>query len=149
MSVATAKLIWPPSKDKIQPIDTSWEPQGNAHLLNVKGASFYANPSSTYGGDDSQLNPEDLLASSISSCFFMTFFAIANKAKIGLKSYESNVEVHVGGEKVKSAEKIVFNLKMDCESNPEKDKLMELCQKAHKYCIIANSVKAELEFVLN
>jgi len=144
----TAKLLWPPVSNEIKTIDSSFEAKGNVHLINVKGFSFYSNASSEYGGDDSQLNPEDLLASSVSSCFFLTFFAIANKAKLGLNSYESNVELYVGGERAKSVEKVVFNLKMKFDSEQDNAKVLELCQKAHKYCIIANSLKAELEINL-
>lgn len=144
----TSKLTWPPKASEIKPIDQNYQPKGNAHLINVKDFSFYSNPTSEYGGDDAQLNPEDLLVSALSSCFFMTFFAIANKAKLGLSYYENESELFLGGEKAKFAERIVLNLKMKFDNPAEHDKVLELCHKAHKYCIIANSIKAELQFNL-
>lgn len=142
------KLVWPPSEGEIKTIDTNIAPQGNVHLLTPKGFSFYSNGSSAHGGNDELLNPEDLLASSVSSCFFLTFFAIANKARLGLTKYESNVELFLGGDKAKFVEKVVFNLKMKFETPQEKTKVLDICGKAHKYCVIANTLKAELSFNL-
>lgn len=142
----SVKLVWPPSEGEIKTIDNSYVPQGNVHLLSPKGFSFYSNASSAHGGNDDLLNPEDLLASSVSSCFFLTFFAITGKARLGLTRYESNVELFLGGDKAKFVEKVVFNLKLKFDTNPEREKVLDICGKAHKYCIIANSLKAELSF---
>lgn len=144
----TANLKWP-AEGTVKLIDTNHKPEGNTHLLSVKDFSFHSNPTSDYGGNDALLNPEDLLLSALSSCFFMTFFAIANKARIGLLAYECNSELFLAGDKVKFAEKIVLNLNLKLEAPQEKEKILDICQKAHKYCIIANSIKSELEFNIN
>jgi len=144
----TANLQWPPEESEIKTIDQTYLPTGNVHQLTVKNFSFYSNPGAIYGGDSSQLNPEDLLLCSLSSCQFMTFFALAAKSRMGLNYYEDNSELFLGGDKIKFAEKIVLNLKMKFETHQEHEKVLELCHKAHKYCIIGNSIKAEILFNL-
>lgn len=141
-----ANLIWPPAETSLKTNKSEFEPKGSTHLISLKGFSFYSNPIPSYGGDESQLTPEDFFLISLSSCQFMTFFSIAGKAKLGLIYYEDNSELFLGGDKIKFVEKIVLNLKMKFEEKPEVEKIIELCHKAHKYCIIGNSIKSEVEF---
>jgi organic hydroperoxide reductase OsmC/OhrA len=148
MTGTTTILKWPVEKQEIKLIDTNHNPEGKTHLLQTKDFSFYASSTSEHQGDDTLLNPEDMLINALSSCFFMTFHAIATKARLGLLSYECDSELFLDGEKVKHISKIVLNLKLKFETEPEKEKILQICEKAHKYCIIANSIKAEIVYNL-
>lgn len=149
MTGTTTILKWPAQKQEIKLIDTNHNPEGKTHLLQTKDFSFYASSTSEHQGDDSLLNPEDMLINALSSCFFMTFHAIATKARLGLVSYECNSELFLDGEKVKYISKIVLNLNLKFETDQEKEKILQICEKAHKYCIIANSIKAEISYNVN
>lgn len=146
MTGTTTTLKWPAEKQEVKIIDANHNPEGKTHLLSTKGYSFYASSTSEHQGDDSLLNPEDMLINALSSCFFMTFHAIATKARLGLQSYECNSELFLDGEKVKHISKIVLNLNLKFESAQDKEKVLQICEKAHKYCIIANSIKAEIVY---
>ena len=144
-----ANLKWPPElKNNIITMDSSYQPSGNVHLMSVKGFLFYSNPMSSYGGNLSQLTPQDFLLISLSSCQFLTFYSLAVKARLGLIYYEDNSEMFLGGNKIKFSEKIVLDLKMKFNETQKHDKVLELCHKAYKYCIIGNSIKTNIEFKL-
>jgi organic hydroperoxide reductase OsmC/OhrA len=137
-----SKLVWPVDKSNLKHKNYSDELPDNTNLLETNGHTFLS--ASGLGGASETLNPEVLLLSALSSCHFMTFLAIANKARLGLKYYEDNSELFLEGDKVKSAKKIVLNVKMKFDTEVSKEKALEIHEKAHKYCIIANSIKAEV-----
>ena len=49
-----------------------------------------------WGGDPAHTNPEQALASALSSCHMMTFLALAAKAGWPVASYHDYAEAHLG-----------------------------------------------------
>jgi len=138
-----SRLVWPVDKSQLNNKLYSDELPETANLLETNGHTFIS--SSGLSGTSETLNPEVLLLSALSSCHFMTFLSISNKARLGLRYYEDNSELFLEGDKIKSASKIVLNVKMKFDTEVTKEKALEIHQKAHKYCIIANSIKAEVD----
>jgi len=86
-----SRLVWPADKNELKQKSYSSELLDNTNLIETNGHTFLS--SSGLGGSSETLNPEVLLLSALSSCHFMTFYAIANKARLGLKYYEDNSEL--------------------------------------------------------
>ena len=59
--------------------------------LTIDGGS-----SPDYGGSVSNINPEQKLAAAISSCFMMTFLALAAKMKWPVKNYKDKAISYLG-----------------------------------------------------
>jgi organic hydroperoxide reductase OsmC/OhrA len=98
-------------------------------------------------GDQSKLNPEDLLVSAISSCHMLSYLYVCSLEGIVITAYTDNaigimIENTNGGGSFKEvalnpicivAEEIMIN------------KAIELHHKAHEICYIANSVNFEVK----
>ncbi|GIW23039.1 MAG: redox protein OsmC [Candidatus Sericytochromatia bacterium] len=136
------KLVWPVDKNNLKHKDYSNELADNTNLVETNEHTFLV--SSGLVGNSETLNPEVLLLSALSSCHFMTFYSIANKARLGLRYYEDNSELFLEGDKIKFASKINLNVKMKFNTDVTKEKVLEIHEKAHKYCIVANSIKAQV-----
>ena len=96
-----------------------------------------------FGGDGARWNPEDLLASSLATCHMLTFLALAAKTRLEIRSYVD--EAHSSMDTVDRISKVVsITLRPTITVAPGTDvaKVEELFQKAHKYCVIANSITA-------
>ena len=59
--------------------------------LTIDGGS-----SPDYGGSVSNINPEQKLAAAVSSCFMMTFLALAAKMKWPVKNYKDKAISYIG-----------------------------------------------------
>lgn len=96
-------------------------------------------------GDAKLPNPEELLISALSSCFMLTFLAFAAGKKLEITSYNDKPE----GVLTKTAEgKMLMTdvtlrpvIAFKDNKKPDEKTLQELCEKAHQYCFVANSVK--------
>ena len=112
-----------------------------------------AGSAAEYGGSPNNLNPEQALASAISSCHMMTFLALAAKMKWPVISYKDKAVAHLGkNSKGKiSVSKIELNPKVSFENNfSVSDEEMEKMQdRSHRYCFIANSLSDEVVMVIN
>ena len=107
-------------------------------LLPVSSAAEYA-------GTVERWNPEDLLGSALATCHMLTFLALAAKTRIEVTSYEDKVEAILDTvEKVTSITEIVLNPTIRVAKGTDAAKVVELFQKAHKYCFVANSIKSKV-----
>jgi organic hydroperoxide reductase OsmC/OhrA len=64
-------------------------------MLN-ENVSIDAGSSPDYGGSESNINPEQKLAAAVSSCFMMTFLALAAKMKWPVINYKDKAISYLG-----------------------------------------------------
>lgn len=96
------------------------------------------------GGDMTRWNPEDLLGASLSMCHMLTFLALAAKVGLDVRGYEGDAEAVLDTvDRVTSVTKVVLRPRVTLAPGSNVAKATEMFHKAHKYCYIANSVRAE------
>lgn len=121
-------------------------------ILN-ENVSIEAGSSPDYGGSDKNINPEQKLAAAVSSCFMMTFLALAAKMKWPVVSYKDKAISYLG----KNNEGRMFVNKI--QLNPEiifsddfkvsHEEMLKMKERSHKYCFIANSLSKDVEIEIN
>ena len=91
-------------------------------------------------------SPEHLLMSAAESCFFITIRAIAEKMKIGIKSYASTAEGIMSAPDGKHHEvtEIVIRPAIHLENEADRLRLNLLIQKSEEYCVITKSLKTKV-----
>ncbi len=116
--------------------------------LTIDGGS-----SPDYGGSVSNINPEQKLAAAVSSCFMMTFLALAAKMKWPVKNYKDKAISYLGKNnegrmyvnKIELNPQIIF----DNDFNISDDEMHKMKERSHKYCFIANSLSKDVEIKIN
>ena len=107
------------------------------HPLSVSSAPEYA-------GDGSRWNPEDLLGSALATCHMLTFLALCAKAKVEVCGYEDHAESVLDTvDKVTRITQVRLRPVIRVPRGTSLAKVVELFEKAHKYCFVANSVTCE------
>ncbi|WP_144098000.1 OsmC family protein [Croceicoccus sediminis] len=98
--------------------------------------------------DESAVDPEEALLASAASCHMLYFLAYAAKAGFSIDRYEDNPVGRV--EKNEAGDPWVATIAMrPCatfvgDNRPSADQIDDLHHRAHKSCIIANSLKSEM-----
>ena len=116
--------------------------------LTIDGGS-----SPDYGGSVSNINPEQKLAAAVSSCFMMTFLALAAKMKWPVKNYKDKAISYLGKNnegrmyvnKIELNPQIIF----DSDFTISDDEMLKMKERSHKYCFIANSLSKDVEIKIN
>ncbi|GLH73272.1 peroxiredoxin [Geothrix limicola] len=107
------------------------------HPLSVSSAPEYA-------GDPTRWNPEDLLGSALSTCHMLTFLALCSKAKVEVVGYEDHAEAVLDTiDKVTRVTEIHLRPVIRVTRGTSMAKVVELFEKAHKYCFVANSITSK------
>ncbi len=107
------------------------------HPLAVSSAPEYA-------GDATRWNPEDLLGSALATCHMLTFLALCAKAKVEVRGYEDHAEAVLDTvDKVTRITQVKLRPIIRVPRGTSMAKVVELFEKAHKYCFVANSVTCE------
>ena len=98
-------------------------------------------------GDQSKLNPEELLVSAVASCHMLSFLYLCSRKKIVITSYEDNATgLLIERSKGKSGiEEVVLNPVFTVADDSMKEKAVEMHHTAHDFCYIANSVNFEIK----
>jgi organic hydroperoxide reductase OsmC/OhrA len=98
------------------------------------------------GGVAGRWNPEDLLAGTLAHCHMLTFLAIAAKARVQVLGYQDRAEFTVVTEdRVSRVATITLQPSIRVAAGTDAAKVEELFRKAHKYCVIANSISSKVE----
>ena len=97
-----------------------------------------------FGGPGDVWSPETLLVGAVADCFILSFRSIARTARLDW----TTLECHVTGEldKIEKFNQFVdFSVRASLTIPNEKDrkKAGVILEKAEKYCLITNSMKAE------
>lgn len=98
-----------------------------------------------YAGDPLRWNPEDLLGAALANCHMLTFLALASKAKLEVRAYEDHAEAILETiEKVTWVSTICLRPTIRVAPGTSMAKVLDLFQKAHKYCFVAASIKSRV-----
>lgn len=113
----------------------------NADLSNPGHASIPVSSAPSYQGDPTRWNPENLLASALATCHLLTFLALAAKARINVTAYEDHAEATLETiDKIARVGEVRLRPTIRVTPGTSSAKVVDLFNKAHKYCIIANSI---------
>jgi organic hydroperoxide reductase OsmC/OhrA len=145
MSDLSIELHWRRSEPAFQPGKYSAEHTvcyNSSHEVQVDAAP-------DWGGDPDNTNPEQALASALSSCHMMTFLALAAKADWPVASYHDYAEAHLGknARGQMSVTRIDLHpvVRFDTGFSVDDAKLAEMQDRAHRYCFIANTLAESVE----
>ena len=148
MSELSINLEW-----KLQEEVLMSEAFSKNHKIEINDNIFNAGSASEYGGKENEINPEQSLAASVSSCHMMTFLALAAKMRWPVKSYKDKAFAFLGKNskgkmcvnKIELNAKILFVGDFSVSSE-EMDKMQD---RSHRYCFVANSLSEEVEIKIN
>jgi len=107
--------------------------------------SFSVSTSPEFGGPEGEWSPEHLFLCSITSCFMSTYLSFVNKMKIENTGFEcsSTGQVEVVDGKYKFTYIHIYP-KAFVGNDADVEKARVAMEKTKKYCLISNSVSAEI-----
>lgn len=112
----------------------------------AKGIIHVATPPA-FGGAGKPWTPEHYFLSSISSCFMTTFLAFSRRSNFEIVDFKCSVtgKVEVVEGKYKFTQIDVYP-KIYINNEEERQKTEFILEKTHKYCLISNSVNANINY---
>lgn len=144
MSEHKIGLYW-----KKGPEDFKYDSYDRTHTIQYEGGQklFGSSTPETYGKAE-HTNPEELLASSVCSCHFLTFLAVAAKSRFVVSDYSDNaiatLEKNAEGKMVVTKIDLHPKVTFEGEKIPDSETLVGLHEKSHKNCFISNSIRSEV-----
>src|ERR1043165_8727402 len=126
--------------------DLQWsgDKSGTVSLLLAKKSLLVSTPPE-FGGPGCDWSPEHLFLSSITSCFMSTYLVFVDKMKIENTGFECTATGQV--EFIDGKYKFTFihiYPKAYVGSNSDVEKAAVAMEKSKKYCLISNSINAEI-----
>ena len=122
----------------------------NSQLSAMGKHHVAASSPSTYGGDDTRYNPEELLLMSLSQCHMLTYLAIAAKKQMTIVAYEDRAtgQLSMGREGADgfgvagkmSMREVTLHPRVTVAKGTNLDDARAMHVKAHANCFMANSV---------
>ena len=109
------------------------------------GFSLPLSSDAAFSGDPVCLNPEQLLVMAAASCQLLSFLAVAARARIDVVDYRDEAL----GEMPKTALTIItlrphITIASDPAHPIDENRVLHLCEIAHRECYIANSLLTEI-----
>ena len=149
MSKIFIDLYWKLGEGKMSPGSYS-----NKHeIIFTPQIKINGDSAPEWNGNEININPEQTLAASLSSCHMMTFLALVAKMKWPIISYKDKAIASLGknSKNLMSVTKIELNPKIVFSDNFSIDssKMKEVQDRAHRYCFIANSLSNEVIVTIN
>jgi organic hydroperoxide reductase OsmC/OhrA len=96
-----------------------------------------------FGGPGDVWSPETLLVAAVANCFILSFRAIARKAKLDWLTLECTAEGELDKlDKFTQFIGFTVNAKLVIANAADEKKAGVILQKAEKYCLVTNSMKA-------
>ncbi|MDG1376354.1 MAG: OsmC family protein [Yoonia sp.] len=145
MSDLAIELHWQRAEPALQPGKYSAEHTvryNNSYDVQVDAAP-------DWGGKAENTNPEQALASALSSCHMMTFLALSAKVGWPVASYHDYAEAHLGknAKGQMSVTRIDLHpvVRFDTGFDVEPAELEQMQDRAHRYCFIANTLADSVE----
>ena len=145
MSNLSIELRWQRNEPDFQPGKYSAE-----HLVHYNDSyEVQVDAAPDWGGKPENTNPEQALASALSSCHMMTFLALAAKAGWPVASYHDYAEAHLGknAKGQMSVTRIDLHpvVRFDHGFGIDAAALAKIQDRAHRYCFIANTLAESVE----
>ena len=148
MSELSISLEWKLQEEALMP-----EAFSKNHKIEINNKIFNAGSAPEYGGKENEINPEQSLAASVSSCHMMTFLALAAKMRWPVKSYKDKAYAFLGkNSKGKMCvNKIELNpyITFDGDFSVTPEEMNKMQDRSHRYCFVANSLSEEVEIKIN
>lgn len=122
----------------------------NAHVVQYNSQyDVTVDSAPDWGGDPANTNPEQALASALSSCHMMTFLALCAKAGWPVASYHDYAEAHLGknpkGQMSVTRIDLHPVVRFDTGFSVSDEELTQMQHRAHRYCFIANTLADSVE----
>ncbi|RIA47638.1 OsmC family protein [Dichotomicrobium thermohalophilum] len=122
----------------------------NAHTVEYNDShDVRVDAAPDWGGDPGHTNPEQALASALSSCHMMTFLALAAKAGWPVASYRDRAVAHLGKNTMGQMSVTRIDLhpvvRFDTGFTVDPAELEQMQDRAHRYCFIANTLADGVE----
>ncbi len=115
-----------------------------ATLSNDKKPSIPVSSAPEFSGNPACWNPEDLLGSALATCHMLTFLALCAKVKIEVVGYEDHAESVLDTvNKVTRITHVHLRPVIRVPRGTSMAKVIELFEKSHKYCFVANTITCE------
>ena len=145
MSDLSIQLHWHRAEPVLQPGKYSAE-----HTVSYNSShEVLVDAAPDWGGRPENTNPEQALASALSSCHMMTFLALSAKANWPVASYHDYAVAHLGknAKGQMSVTRIDLHpvVRFDTGFEVDPAELEEMQHRAHRYCFIANSLADSVE----
>lgn len=121
---------------------SSYDAYSREYAINIEGKPpFVGSADSTFLGDASLYNPEDLLLMALSACHMLSYLALCARARIRVISYSDAATGKMAQKngKIRFTEVILHPL-VTIEAGDDLEKARSLHDNAHHVCFIANSV---------
>jgi len=98
-----------------------------------------------FGGEGKPWTSEHLFLSAISSCFMATYLSFAKKLQFEISHFDCNAigQIEIVDGKYKFTNINIYP-KIFIDDNSIREKANEAVEKTHKYCLITNSVNADV-----
>lgn len=127
-------------------VDLNWL-AGKKGILTAKeaaGTLHVATPPK-FGGEGKPWTPEHFFLSAISSCYMTTYLAFARKLDFTFADFECSIigQIQIIEGKYKFTNINVYP-RIYLDSEKLKDKAAVAVEKTHKYCLITNSINANV-----
>lgn len=127
----------------------SYETFSRNHTISYSGnQNLQSSAAAEYLGDANAANPEELIASALSSCHMLTFLVIASKSGYVVDSYLDHATATLDKNEEGKVAITVIDLKpvvvFSGAKIPDEAQLKSLHEKAHRNCFIANSIKTKV-----
>jgi organic hydroperoxide reductase OsmC/OhrA len=122
----------------------------NAHTVQFNNTyDVQVDAAPDWGGDPSNTNPEQALASALSSCHMMTFLALAAKAGWPVAGYSDHAVAYLGknprGQMSVTRIDLHPVVRFDTGFQVEAKAMRQMHDRAHRYCFIANTLADSVE----
>ncbi|SPJ28926.1 OsmC family protein [Falsiruegeria mediterranea] len=122
----------------------------NEHTVQFNNAfDVLVDSAPDWGGDPANTNPEQALASALSSCHMMTFLALAAKAGWPVASYHDFAVAHLGknpkGQMSVTRIDLHPVVRFDTGFSVDDAELTQMQDRAHRHCFIANTLADSVE----
>ena len=142
----TQPIIRKKEKQFLFQVELNWlsKQKGILSAHDVRGTVHVATPAS-FGGEGKDWSPEHLFLGSLSSCFMATYLVFAKKFQFEISRFECNIigQVELTDGKYQFANINIFP-KIYVADDTLKEKATLALQKTQEYCLVSNSIKAEV-----
>ena len=115
---------------------------GRGHRILIDGKpELRATADPAFRGEADTHNPEDLLLAAVSSCHMLSYLALCARSRINVLDYrdEATGELVLDARGGGKFEEIVLHPIVTIANAADKDRALQLHEKAHELCFIANS----------
>ena len=134
-----ARTVWTGVSHGTTP---SYDAYSREYTVTIEGKPpFKGSADSTFRGDPSLHNPEDLLVIALSACHMLTYLSECARSGIGVLSYEDEATgTMIFKGKTFQFSEVVLHPKVVIRASDNLEKALEFHHRSHELCFIAQSV---------